>query len=266
MNYMEKVVQWLRERLDRDPPLADSRELNRALRVLALWRASMVVDAYVREQGLTVYQGPFEGMEYVREATEGAIAPRLIGSYESELHPHLEAFIAEGLDCVVDVGCAEGYYAVGLARRLPEATVYAYDINPKARDACAELARRNGVEGRVVVREAFAPEGLAEFEGRRCLLLMDVEGAEDDLLRPDLSPAMAGVKIIVETHDIYRPGVLARLTERFASTHDIVRLDQQPKATPLPPWLRGAGHLDQLLAVWEWRALATPWLVMTPKG
>ncbi|MDP3659993.1 methyltransferase [Phenylobacterium sp.] len=265
MTYMEKVVQWLRQRLDREPPLADPRELSQALRVLALWRASVVVDAYVRHHGLKVYQGPFEGMEYVREATEGAIAPRLIGSYESELHPHLERLIAADLDCVVDVGCAEGYYAVGLARRMPNAVVYAYDINAAARAACVELAARNGVGDRVVVRELFEPQALAEFEGRRVLLMMDVEGAEDDLLRPDLAPAMAGMDIIVETHDVYRPGVLERITERFATTHDILRLDQEGKGHALPPWLRGAAHLDQLLAVWEWRALATPWLVMTPK-
>jgi SAM-dependent methyltransferase len=265
MAYIDDVVKWLRERLGRDPPLNDSTQLNQVLRVLALWRASMVVDAQVRHHGLIVYQGPFQGMEYVREATEGAIAPRLMGTYESELHPHLEAFIAEGPDCVVDVGCAEGYYAVGLARRLPGAVVYAYDINAKARAACAELAARNGVGERVVVRETFAPQALAEFEGRRVLLLMDVEGAEDDLLRPDLAPQMAAMNIVVETHDIYRPGVLGRLTARMGPTHEVVRLDQGPKGQQLPPWLRGAGHLDQLLAVWEWRARATPWLVMTPK-
>jgi hypothetical protein len=266
MNYMEQVVQWLRERLARDPPLADSVQLNQALRVLAIWRASMVVEAQVRHHGLTIWQGPFKGMEYVREATEGAIAPRLIGTYEAELHPHLEAFIGMGLDCVVDVGCAEGYYAVGLARRMPQATIYAYDINPKARAACAELAARNGVAERVVVRETFAPQALAEFAGRQVLLMVDAEGAEDDLLRPDLAPQMAGMNIIVETHDIYRPGVLERLKARFAATHQIVQLDQQSRGQPLPPWLRGAGHMDQLLAVWEWRARATPWLVMRPKG
>jgi len=193
MTYMEQVVDWLRQRLARDPPLADSRELNQALRVLALWRASMVVDAYVREHGLKVYQGPFEGMEYVREATEGAIAPRLIGSYESELHPHLERFIAAGLDCVIDVGCAEGYYAVGLARRLPQAVVYAYDINPKARAACADLAARNGVADRVVVREDFGPAALAEFAGRRSLLLNVSRGRTSWCTRmyPTRLPAIA---------------------------------------------------------------------------
>jgi hypothetical protein len=52
---------------------------------------------------------------------------------------------------------------------------------------------------------------------------------------------------------------------RFASTHDIVRVDQAPKTFDPPPWFGWLSHLDQLLAVWEWRAKPTPWLVMTPK-
>jgi hypothetical protein len=266
VTYAEQVVQWLRDRLARDPPLAQPRELNTALRVLAIWRSRMIAEGYIRRHGARIMQGPFAGMEYLTVATEGALTPRLIGTYESELHPHIEAFAAEGLDCVIDVGCAEGYYAVGLARLMPQATVHAYDIQEKARAACAELAARNGVSDRVVIGEAFAPEGFEAFKDRRCLVLVDIEGAEDDLLRPDLSPALAGMNLIVETHDVYRPGVLARVTERFAPTHDIVRLDPQPKTLPLPDWMAGASHLDQLLAVWEFRLAATPWLVMRPKA
>jgi len=266
MTYMENVVAWLRARLDRDPPLAQPNELNIALRVLALWRASTIVDAYVRHHGLTILQGPFAGMSYLRTATEGALAPRLLGTYESELHPHIEAFARQDFDCVIDVGCAEGYYAVGLARLMPGVTVHAYDIKADARTACAALAATNGVDDRVIVGETFAPDGFEAFADRRCLVLMDVEGAEDDLLRPDLSPALAAMSVIVETHDLYRPGNLARIVERFTPTHDIVRLDTQPKTLPLPDWLAQSGHLDQLLAVWEWRVRPTPWLVMTPKG
>ena len=35
-------------------------------------------------------------------------------------------------------------------------------------------------------------------------------------------------------------------------------------AAALPPWLQAASHLDQLLAVWEWRSAPTPWLVLEP--
>lgn len=96
--------------------------------------------------------------------------------------------------------------------------------------------------------------------------MVDTEGAELDILQPDKSPALARMNIIVETHDIFRPGALAQMMTRFSPTHDIVRIDQQGKTMPLPDWLAGLGHLDQLLAVWEWRTAPTPWLVMRPKA
>ena len=60
--------------------------------------------------------------------------------------------------------------------------------------------------------------------------------------------------------------MLDRLTERFSATHDIQRLNQQGKSVLLPDWLAAQGHLDHLIAVWEWRIRPTPWLVMTPKA
>ena len=266
MTYIEQVVQWLRDRLAREPSLADPRELNMALRVLAVWRSRGIANAYIRQYGAKIMQGPFAGMDYVTSATEGALTPRLIGTYESELHPHLQRFAEKSLDCVIDVGCAEGYYAVGLARMMPGVTVHAFDIQETARAACADLAAKNGVSERVIIGERFAPDGFEAFKDRRCLVLVDIEGAEDDLLRPDLSPALAGMDLIVETHDVYRPGVLARLIERFSPTHDIVLVVQQPKTFKPPPWFVNLNHLDQLLAVWEFRHQATPWLVMTPKS
>lgn len=266
MSYVEQVAAWIKARVARDPPLATEPELNTVLRVIAIWRSRAIADTLLRHHGARILNGPFAGMDYVQDATEGALAPRLLGSYESELHPSIEAFAKAGFDCVIDVGCAEGYYAVGLARLMPQVTVHAYDIVEKARIACAALAAKNGVADRVIVSETFSPTGFEAFADRNCLVMMDVEGAEDDLLRPDLSPALAAMSLIVETHDVYRPGVLDRLCERFAATHDIKRLDQQGKTTPLPDWLARAGHLDQLLAVWEWRIRPTPWLVMTPKA
>jgi len=155
---------------------------------------------------------------------------------------------------------------VGLARMMPGVTVQAYDIDEKARLACGELAVRNGVAERVIVGGTFAPDGFEAFAGRRVLVMVDAEGAEVDILQPALSPSLAGMTIIVETHDLYRAGAMATMLERFGPTHDIVRVDQQPKVFDMPDWLKALPHLDQLLAVWEWRAQPTPWLVMRPRG
>jgi precorrin-6B methylase 2 len=248
------------------PPEPDGRALNAVLRVLGRWRQSLILDAYLRRHGPVIWSGPFKDMTYVSGATEGALLPRLLGSYEGELHPHLVAFAAEKLDCVIDVGCAEGYYAVGLARLMPETTIYAHDIDPNAQAACAELAEKNGVSERVIVGGVFQPQNFEAFAGRRTLVMVDAEGAEVDILQPALSPALAGLNIIVETHDIYREGALATITERFAATHEIVRVDQRYAAFEPPDWFQHLPHLDRLLAVWEWRAAPTPWLVMRPKA
>jgi hypothetical protein len=240
--------------------------LESGLRLLAKWRSQMLASTYVAHHGVTVFQGPFAGMTYLERSTEGALIARLLGCYEAELHPHLAAIAAEGLDCVIDVGCAEGYYAVGLARLLPEITVRAHDISDVARDACADLAAKNGVTNRVIIGGEFKPQDFEAFAGQRVLVLIDAEGAELDVLRPDLSPALAGMKLIVETHDVFRPGALATLIERFSPTHDIIRVDSQGKVLDMPKWLAGLSHLDQLLATWEWRQKPTPWLVMRPKA
>ncbi|WP_293682965.1 hypothetical protein [uncultured Phenylobacterium sp.] len=246
------------------PPSMD--ELNGVLRLLCKWRGYALAETFFRHHGTIIYSGPFQGMDYVRSATEGALVPRLLGTYESELHPHLAAFARAGLDCVIDVGCAEGYYAVGLARQMPGVTVHAHDIDAKARTSCAELAAKNGVAERVVIGGEFQPEDFERFAGRRALVMVDTEGAELDILQPDRAPALSGMRIIVETHDGLRPGALATLTRRFEATHHIVRVDQAGKVFDAPAWLNGLGHLDQLLAVWEWRSFPTPWLVMTPKN
>jgi hypothetical protein len=60
-------------------------------------------------------------------------------------------------------------------------------------------------------------------------------------------------------------GVLDRVRARFEATHEITVVHPGPKTAPLPEILRNRSHLDQLLAVWEFRAAPTPWLVMTPK-
>ncbi|HEV2530632.1 methyltransferase domain-containing protein [Phenylobacterium sp.] len=248
------------------PAEPDTVSINAALRVMSRWRQFHIVESYLRRHGTIIWGGPFRGMDYVATAAEGALMPRLLGSYEGELHPHLRAFAEEDLEVIIDVGCAEGYYAVGLARLMPQVTVHARDIDEKALQACRALADKNGVGERVIVGGEFQPQDFEAFAGRRGLVMVDAEGAELDVLQPELSPALAGLSLIVETHDIYRAGCLATLQQRFAPTHDIVVVEQQYLPFDPPPWFAQLPHLDRMLAVWEWRVSPTPWLVMRPKA
>ena len=103
-NLTSHYAALLRQRVADLPPEPSAEGLNEILRTLGRWRSRMLANTYLHHEGAKIRSGPFAGMEYVSAATEGALIPRLLGAYESELHPHLAAFAAEGVETVIDVG------------------------------------------------------------------------------------------------------------------------------------------------------------------
>ena len=102
---------------------------------------------------------------------------------------------------MLNIGCAEGYYAVGLARAMPRARSLAFDTNPKAQAACKQLAAKNGVSDRVTVGGLFSPSDFADYVDESTLVFCDIEGAELELLDPALAPALESLDLIVESHE-----------------------------------------------------------------
>jgi hypothetical protein len=246
------------------PDLRETSRLYGLLRMLAKWRAQVIGHFLWKHSGGVIAGGPFAGMRYFDSGTNGASAPRLLGIYESELHPFIERFVAASFNDIAVVGSAEGYYAVGLALRCPKSAILAFDIDPAARDACRELAQMNQVAGRVIVKDAFTPELLQHPD--QTFILCDIEGAEDELLDPEKYAVLRSVPaLIVECHEGKRPGVTRKIGRAFLESHRVQLVAHALTAPVLPAWLMRLGHLDQLLAVWEWRQAPTPWLVMTRK-
>ena len=246
------------------PP--DAARLASALRLLAKWRSSLIANTLRQSVGATIPHGPFAGMTYDVDASEGAFAARLLGAYEASLAPVIEAIIARADPLVIDVGCAEGYYAVGLARRMPETTVWARDASDRAQALCAELARRNGVADRVQVGGLLTHADLAVCADGPVTIVCDIEGAEEALLDPAAAPALSRAAILVEVHDGFVPGLSDRLAARFAPTHAVTRIGRTLAPAALPAAAEAWSDMDRLLALWEWRAGPTPWLWMVPQA
>jgi 16S rRNA (guanine1207-N2)-methyltransferase len=64
---------------------------------------------------------------------------------------------------LLDLGCGAGAIALTLARRAPEATVWAVDVNARARDLCAANASSNSIAN-VVVRAPDDVPGDVRFD------------------------------------------------------------------------------------------------------
>jgi hypothetical protein len=243
-----------------DSPVA----LNNALRLLSKWRSVLIQNTLLQQHGTAVMQGPLQGLDFLPQSAEGCHIAKLLGCYEQPLQPFIEQAIEAQCSTILNIGCAEGYYAVGMARRMPQTRVMAYDLNPAAQSVCQALAAKNQVADRVHVGALFKQEDFAGYAGGKVLVLCDIEGAEGELLNPQSAPALAGMDLIVESHECLVPGITQVLMDRFKATHDItlVHDDGQRQLHKAPAWFVNLAHLDQLLATWEWRSGPTPWLVM----
>ena len=221
-----------------------------------------IVDAYVDREGLVVQGGPFAGLRYPRELAQ---VPKLTGAYELELHAALEEWIAAKPSIVVDVGCAEGYYAVGLARALPGAEAYAYDIDERSREWCGGLAQLNDVTN-IEVRVECTLDTLRGLPGDGVALFMDCEGCELELLRPDAVPQMAGWRVIAELHDFMRPGLGEEILARFAQTHDVEVIEERPRDGVDIEQLAFLSARQRAVALDEFRPARMRWAHLRPKA
>ena len=246
---------------------AEVGQLNNALHLLSKWRSVLIQNTVLKHQGTVVMEGPLKGLDFLPQSAEGCHIAKLLGCYEQPLQPFIEAAIKDNYPTILNIGCAEGYYAVGMARRMPKTMVMAYDLNPKAQEVCASLAHKNGVSERVRIGGLFEPADFAAYADQQVLLLCDIEGAERALLDPEQSPALKGMDIIVESHECLTAGITQTLMDRFKPTHEItlVQDNGQRQLHQAPQWFYNFAHLDQLLATWEWRSGPTPWLVMKAK-
>jgi hypothetical protein len=232
------------------------------LRLLAKHRSEVLTRELGPRLGTTVLRGPFAGLVFGAGSTEGSYLPKVLGTYESELHAVVSSAVDGGYAQVIDIGCAEGYYAVGLARLLSGIPVHAFDIDPASRARCAAMAQANRVAERVTVRERFEPGSCPR--DRRTLVVCDVEGAECEVLGPP--GPWVQTDLLVEVHDVFAPGTGEKLTRSFETTHAVRRIPSGARVLPDLPELHDLDHLDQLLAVWEWRLRDNYWLWMEARG
>lgn len=236
--------------------------------------ASQMIASKIRElfPDLVVRHGPFKGMKYPSAAAAGSsLFPKLLGCYEQELQAAVTSICQRPYATIVDVGCAEGYYAVGLAMRLPQAQVYAFDIDPRAIALCRDMAAKNGVSQRVTTGAACDPAALLALPlGTRSLIVCDCEGYEIHLFTPAVVAHLARHDLLIEVHDQADPNISSLLRERFAATHDlavITSIDDFRKAQRYAyPELAGCDFATRQILLAEHRETIMEWYLLTGRA
>lgn len=238
----------------------------RAMRPRWLWRATSPfgkpTTRLVEENGLEVRRGPFEGTKFSENSLGHAnyLASKILGTYE----PEIVAFLADharSSATFVDIGSGEGFFCTGVARSGP-VRVIGFETNEFERKLALENARTNQVN--IELRGFADSEALAGLPEGKLLLLTDIEGFEEDLLDPEISPRLLTATMAVEVHEHIRPGVTSVLAARFEHSHVIERIEMTKRSTDLPE-LAGWDEKSAALAVNDGHLARDSWMTFVPR-
>lgn len=268
-NFIKNDFIW---KLIRPFALVGSKIIELRNKITAPPKASPTLAIPTYFESLEVLHGPFKGMKYPKtQAIGSAIFPKLMGSYESEIHSNIEDLLSfNNYSEIVDVGCAEGYYAVGMAMRSTESKIYAFDTNEDARDLCLEMAKLNSIEAKVHVNSELTPDKLNQFEFTgKGLIICDCEGYETILFNKTNLSNLLNCDLIIETHDFKNIEISTYIKNLFYETHDLQSVysvdDIQKALTYKYPELKSVSLSERKRIFSEWRPAIMEWVICTPK-
>jgi hypothetical protein len=195
----------------------------------------------------------------------------MLGLYEQEVLASL-VDAPDRFRVFVDVGAADGYYAVGLLYNGRVDRSIAFEIIPEGRQAIKLLAIENGVSDRIKILGAASDEfenDLAEQKivSGETMFLIDIEGAEFRVLTEKVFAFLKDSLIVVEMHAHIYPDPqwqLDRLIEKSSKTHTVT--SWLPGARN--PWtikeLESFTELDRWILCSEGRVEVQQWLRFDP--
>lgn len=230
-------------------------------------RRSVILNWLYQQTKGSVLYGPFKGMTISPNVCwgDGDTGSKLLGIYENELFDAIQEVVKTNPDVIVNYGCAEGYYGVGLGMLLPKSKIVFVDIEDKA----IQVSRQNAELNQVKNAEYYNKGDQQMLEtilssAKNPFLLMDCEGAEDYLLDIEAVPSLKKTTILVEVHEFMSQGMTDRLVYKFNETHDLEGIVQGTKNYHVDP-ITLLGDLDKAIINNENRPNTMNWIYMRAK-
>lgn len=177
------------------------------------WRAETVLQRRRRVSsevydlfGGVVGYGPFKGLSLQKNNWWGGadFASMLLGLYEKEVLDFLFSKRFDGFESFVDIGAADGYYAIGMLRAGRMRKAVCFELSEEGRRTIAANAVANGVADQIQVFGAADRrfhEKLSDLDLARTVVLVDAEGAEFEILDAESLSALRRATFIIEIHN-----------------------------------------------------------------
>jgi hypothetical protein len=177
------------------------------------WRAETVMERRRRISsevydlfGGVVAYGPFRGLTLAKNNWWGGadFGSMLLGLYEKEVLDYFFSPECGRFETFVDVGAADGYYAIGMLKSDRVQRAICFELSTEGQNTIAENASANGVAGKITIFGAADGNfytALSDIDLTRALVLIDIEGAEFDVLDDVSLQGLRQATIVIEIHN-----------------------------------------------------------------
>jgi hypothetical protein len=217
-----------------------------------------------------VSQGPFKGLQLNRDTWWGKsdLGAQCLGLYEKEILDFISA--QEPFDTFLDIGAADGYYAVGLLYSKMAKKSICFEISEDGQRAIKENWMINKNPGELEIFGEANEQSIASIAASlpaKTLVLVDIEGLEFNLLSEKVISLLDKCTILIEIHNWIvgfeekYPALLRDLDKYF----DISIIKPSERNTQNIELLRSYTDDNRLLVTSERRPCLMRFLHLSPK-
>jgi precorrin-6B methylase 2 len=156
--------------------------------------------------GGVVKYGPFKGLKLDEDTWWGKLdlGSQCLGLYEKELLNEIEAISEDKYQTFIDIGAADGYYAVGMLTSKKVRKTICFEQAQKGRDAILSKWDKNGSVGDLSIHGEASISTLSmlkKSEVKNSITLIDIEGGEFDLLNMETLKLLSSSIVFIEIHN-----------------------------------------------------------------
>lgn len=230
------------------------------------------LELYENFNGIVKY-GPFAGLKLTKNPWWGKsdLGSMCLGLYEQELLNLLYSNKFNGRKTLIDIGAADGYYAIGLLKSKRVEKAICYELSKIGQDTILSNWKLNGEPGEIEINgdvfDNFTQKNLS-LDFSDCITIVDIEGAEFLFLNNDILEFMKNSYIIIEIHN-WVPDFISKyetfLLHAF-KYFNIEILERTERKTFQFEELRSFTDDNRLLVTSEARPCAMRFLILNPKN
>ena len=221
-----------------------------------------------------ILYGPYSGTKILSSYGWSNIdfCPKYLGSYEFQVQKKIiDLNKKKKFDYFIDLGAAEGYHIISLLKKKHFKQGLAFEINKKSREILKKNTQINKINKRIrIYRDAnlsSLKNALRNFNHRKLLFLVDIEGQEYDLFDKDFCKIFSKGTFIIEEHpfNISNKKKIKNFNQNIKKYYNVEILKDTPKNPFNFNILEKYSDDEKYLMMSEGRPESMKWLILQPK-